>query len=322
MKYLIIQLCDSAPSFCHYDNGNSDELISLDVLRESIIWAMKRNTSVQVVYPKFEIPNEYKELLNSIAHAGIVGSDCCDNQILHNAKIIIIKDVKTEQDRIKPDVSYVLRLDSESLLRSNDKLIPYFQNAQRVNIIITDIQLIKEPFFVEYKKWLERISEVIKREYLRGHLIQCNLLTDRFMLDKMNNCDAGHDSVTIAPNGKFYVCPAFYFDKMNHDPAAECTLLGDIHKGIKIKNSQLYDLDYAPLCRICDAFQCKRCVWLNKRMTYEVNTPSHQQCVLAHLERNASRLLLRQIQENTTFLPEKKIKEIDYLDPFDIKPIL
>lgn len=55
-------------------------------------------------------------------------------------------------------------------------------------------------------------------------------------------------------------------------------------------------------------------------MTYEVNTPSHEQCVMAHIERNASRLLLRQIQEKGSFLPDKEIEEIDYLDPFDIKP--
>ena len=55
-------------------------------------------------------------------------------------------------------------------------------------------------------------------------------------------------------------------------------------------------------------------------MTLEVNTPSHEQCVLAHMERNASRELLQNIRKHGTFLPEQKeIKEIDYLDPFDKK---
>jgi len=49
----------------------------------------------------------------------------------------------------------------------------------------------------------------------------------------------------------------------------------------------------------------------------EVNTPSHEQCVVAHLERNASQNLLTSIRKHGVFLPEMQIKEIDYLDPFD-----
>ena len=89
------------------------------------------------------------------------------------------------------------------------------------------------------------------------------------------------------------------------------------HSITKIKNKQLYRLDHAPICRHCDAWQCKRCIWLNRKTTLEVNTPSHEQCVVAHLERNASRELLENIRKHGMFLPETEIKEIDYLDPFD-----
>jgi CXXX repeat peptide maturase len=73
-------------------------------------------------------------------------------------------------------------------------------------------------------------------------------------------------------------------------------------------------------CRRCDAYQCRRCIWLNRKLTREVNTPSHEQCVVAHLERNASRILLANIRKaNPNFLAETKIEEIDYLDPFEMK---
>ena len=42
-------------------------------------------------------------------------------------------------------------------------------------------------------------------------------------------------------------------------------------------------------------------------------------CVAAHLERNASRSLLAAIRKHGTFLPGREIKEIDYLDPFDVR---
>ena len=40
--------------------------------------------------------------------------------------------------------------------------------------------------------------------------------------------------------------------------------------------------------------------------------------MMAHLERNASRLLLYALRKHGTFLPEQEsITEIDYLDPFE-----
>ena len=149
------------------------------------------------------------------------------------------------------------------------------------------------------------------RIYVDGKTPQLNVLTDRMMLKEMNNCGAGDTNITLAPNGKFYVCPAFYYED-------EADSIGDLEHGLDIKNKQLYRLDHAPICRHCDAWQCKRCIWLNRKTTLEVNTPSHEQCVLAHLERNASRDLLNNIRKYGTFLPEQEeIKEIDYLDPFD-----
>lgn len=114
----------------------------------------------------------------------------------------------------------------------------------------------------------------------------------------MNNCNAGYESITLAPNGKFYVCPGFYQDDM-YD-------VGSLDDGLKIKNQHLYELRFAPICRTCDAYHCKRCIWLNKKTTFEVNTPSKEQCIISHLERNASRIL-----------SPDGISEINYLDPFE-----
>ena len=119
-------------------------------------------------------------------------------------------------------------------------------------------------------------------------------------------------------DGKFYVCPAFY--QANSDTIISKSYnIGSLVEGLDIKNPQLYKLDHAPLCRKCDAYQCRRCIWLNRKTTLEVNTPSHEQCVVAHLERNASRDLLANIRKHGQFIPEREIKAIDYLDPFDME---
>jgi hypothetical protein len=40
---------------------------------------------------------------------------------------------------------------------------------------------------------------------------------------------------------------------------------------------------------------------------------------MAHLERNASRDLLNNIRKVSEFMPNIDIKEIEYLDPFDVR---
>ena len=59
--------------------------------------------------------------------------------------------------------------------------------------------------------------------YVQGGNPQLNLLTDRIMLDRMNNCNAGWESITLASDGKFYVCPAFYLE-------GEEAAIGDLKK--------------------------------------------------------------------------------------------
>lgn len=59
-------------------------------------------------------------------------------------------------------------------------------------------------------------------------------------------------------------------------------------------------------------------VWLNRKTTYEVNVPGHEQCVVAHLERNASAALLKSIRKHGDFLPNiEEIKVLECLDPFE-----
>nr|WP_295289517.1 CXXX repeat peptide maturase [uncultured Prevotella sp.] len=214
----------------------------------------------------------------------------------------------------------MLRLSKYELFKKIANVCALLNKVERLNVVITDVETFKDADFERYSEELRMLSEEVEKQYVAGKVVQLNLLTDRMMLDKMNNCGAGDTSVALAPDGKFYVCPAFYITNEDDGMGALHTSIGDVKHGLDIKNPQLYKLDHAPLCRRCDAYQCKRCVWLNRKMTYEVNTPSHEQCVMAHLERNASRDLLNSIRKLGQFLPElEEIKEITYLDPFDVR---
>lgn len=312
LKYLIIPLADDAVSFCHYHRANkSQRLIDIDTLKKAIFWAMTENLNVQFVYPDCELSAEYKSVIDTVDHASIIGSHCEDKALYDEADIVVF-DCWNGIDAFdfKSGKSYVLRTSKTDLFANAEIVKSIIPRLDRLVIVITDIDTFEKSDFEKYEAFLNAIILVVKEEYGKGHSLHFNLLTDRIFLDKMNNCNAGDESITLAPDGKFYVCPAFY---LNGSKA-----VGDLETGLDIKNQQLYRLDHAPICRRCDAWQCRRCVWLNRKTTLEVNTPSHEQCVVAHIERNASRRLLSAIRDLGEFLPEKEIKEIDYLDPFEI----
>lgn len=324
LQYLIIQLDDTATSYCHYENGKTEQrLMAPDDLKAGILFAMKENLMIQFVYPDYELPKEYKDIIDSIDHSDIVSSSCEDTNLREKADVVVFNGWEMiGRYVLRDDMVCVLRTTKTELLEKYQSLFSVLAAVTRLNVVITDMDTFVEEDFEAYGKVLASLSEEIEKLYAAGRSPQCNLLTDRMMLDKMNNCNAGWENVTLAPDGRFYVCPAFYLagDEEEFGLGKAKYAVGDLLSGPDIRNPQLYRLDHAPLCRNCDAYQCRRCVWLNRKTTLEINTPGHEQCVVAHLERNASRELLANIRRHGTFLPEKdEIKEIDYLDPFDVR---
>lgn len=305
LQYFIVLLDDTSVSYCHYDNKDSKRnLIDIDILKKSLVWAMKENLNVQFVYPNYELPEQYDDVIESVDNTKIKGTDV-------DADVIVLKNWLDSGCEIKDNAVYIIKATRNELRTHIEYIKKLLSHAARVNVIVDDILDFVDDDIIAYEDFLEELSSVIVPEFEKGRAVQCNLLTDRIMLDEMNNCDAGVKSITLAPNGKFYLCPAFYYENSNNS-------LGDYSVGLTIKNPQLLQLDHAPLCRMCDAYQCKRCIWMNIHSTLDVNTPSHQQCVISHIERNASEKLLCQLKDKGISLNGiVEIKKIDYLDPYN-----
>lgn len=307
LKYLIILLDDTAVSFCHYRAvAKQSRFISPEVLQKGIFFAMTENLNIQLVYPGSPLPEAYHAIIESADHTDIKpwSSDMTtDVSVVDTANLL---------DGFTPDSTgcYVWNTSKADFFTHYPLLTKILGQVKRLNVVIADIDTFTSEDFDRYNSALNILAEQLRILYEKGAAPQLNLLSDRLLLDQMNNCNAGVESVTLAPDGKFYICPAFYYD-----PKGEA--VGDLESGLNIKNRQLYQLDHAPLCRRCDAYQCRRCVWLNRRTTLEVNTPLREQCVVAHLERNASRNLLLALQRSNGFMPQQTIPEINYLDPFD-----
>ena len=345
LQYLVIILDDTSVAYCHADNPLEERnLMPIETLRKGILFGMKQNLMIQYVFPDCELPKEYAEAIESIDNVKIYPVGCKPvtgiedgteaDVAVANVAFFVPKKGKddatisgTEMATMKATMkNLVLRLTFSEMLKQKDEIAKLFASGARINLCITDVEQFTDEQIEVYKKLLEEWNAVLLDLYKQGQSPQFNLLTDRMMLDKMHNCEAGVSNITLAPNGKFYLCPAFYYDEQmqvfnqlnHHQPSADRSV-GDLEKGLDIPNPQLLRLDHAPLCRNCDAFQCRRCLWLNRKLTLDINTPSRQQCVMAHIERNASRALLGDIRKVGEFMPQIDIKEINYLDPFEVR---
>ncbi len=311
LKYLIVPLSGNSSSFCHYPIDKlATEVPFIDeqILYEIIFWSMKENLSVQFIYPEQRVPERLQELINTVEHISFVPETCVDPNILSNADIIISEnlDILNKQE----GKIYILRLTLRELLSRGAELVDLLTRSIRVNVVITDIKNFSRDDIEAYRVFLSHVAEHIVAEAHKGVDLQLNILTDRMRLTSMQNCNAGVENLAVSLNGNLYPCPAFFGDAQ-----FKC---GDIFNGYTAPSQKLFKFANAPICTVCDAFHCKRCVWLNRNLTHEVNTPGWQQCVMAHLEREVGREALARIRRNRPdFCPQIHIPEINYLDPLD-----
>ena len=326
LQYLVILLDDTSVAYCHADNPLKERnLMSIETLKKGILFGMKQNLMIQYVFPDYALPEEYASVIESIDNVKIYPLGCKPVTGIEDGNDSDVEVAVSVPGKVEAK-NLVLRLTFGEMLKHKGEIAKLFASGARINLCITDVEQFTDEQIEVYKKLLEEWNSVLLELYKKGQSPQFNLLTDRMMLEKMHNCEAGVSNITLAPNGKFYLCPAFYYDEqtkvdnqLNHHNPSSDNSVGDLESGLNIPNLQLLKLDHAPLCRNCDAYQCRRCIWLNRKLTWDNNTPSHQQCVMAHIERNASRDLLNDIRKIGEFMPNIDLKEITYLDPFEVR---
>jgi len=319
LNYLIVLLDQASTSFCYYTNpafskNNSSKPIPYNTLNRVVNYALKNSLMINYLFGIDPLPDKYQKLIAKSQHVKILPARAFDHFSDEEVVLVIneseLEFAKTLEDNFKQNI--ILRFPKSNLPELSAYIELLINKCRRLNLNLLDINKYDTNDLEEYKRQLDLIYDIVEDRYLSGHSVELSFISDRMMLSEMNNCNAGLTHLTVAPNGKFYLCPGFYFDDVNNS-------VGDLNSGINIKNQQLLDLEHAPICRICDAYHCKRCIYLNQKTTLEINTPSHEQCVVSHLERNTSKLLLDELNTRLeVFHDQEPIPEIDYLDPFEL----
>jgi CXXX repeat peptide maturase len=298
----MVLLSDKSVSYCQYNvETNSNAIISEETLRKGILFAMKYNWNIHFIYPQESLPSNIEDIIMSFNNTRIKPYPCVEK-----ADFVVTNGImEFEKSSGVYQGNTICRLNKHEIFEHQSLLCECINRISRTNLVIIDVETFTDDDFDKYKDFLAYVSEKVDIEKYK-----INILSDRLEITEMNNCNAGVNNITLAPDGNFYICPGFYYsdDRQN---------IGSVDFGLNILNSQLYKIEYAPICRHCDAYHCKRCILLNKKTTLEVNTPSHEQCVVSHLERNATKRWLDSYSERREKYNGITIKELSYLDPFD-----
>ena len=168
LQYLIILLDDASTSYCHYNNPSQSrhQLIDLADLKEGIRFAMKENLMIQYVYPDYDLPQEYKETIETIDHSKIMPSN---SSMVEEADVVVFNNWKDAVGfSFDESATYVLRICKEDLFAQKEVIETFISKVARLNIVLTDVETFTENDFSKYKSILGSFGEEIEKLYKAG----------------------------------------------------------------------------------------------------------------------------------------------------------
>jgi radical SAM peptide maturase (CXXX-repeat target family)/CXXX repeat peptide maturase len=299
--YLQFLMSDDVTPHCLYRNwNNTKNVMSEGTFKKGLEFALKNKFK-----PVLIGENPYPSRFNQEEFINIIGSN--SSNIPDNTIIVYDNDCSNV---LSQSDNCILLVNKNNISNISNMVTELFTSSNRVNLILEDIGKWSRDEINRYKTELGKLAEFLINALKDKKTFKLNVLTDRLEIESMCNCDSGNSTYTLAPNGKIYICPAFYFDNPEN-------YIGTLESGIEIKNKHLLELGKAPICLECDAYHCKRCKFLNRKMTTEYNTPPKNQCMISHIERNKTREMQLKLRNEGLEEFIEIIKEINYLDPLE-----
>ena len=312
-KQIYFLLSDDYVTYCSYKNeSKTDNIMEEDEIISGLKFARQNFLRPVFVHSNnsFDFKN-IKEYLNyDILH--IVPAKFCETaKEIGLKRILPVYDLESVKKSDSFQENIILNINSDEIEELSECLKTLFKNCNRINLNI--IGLDKNFNEEVYRFQMKKISKFLIEELgNNGVLKELNLLTDTIFLDKHENCMAGENDFIVSSKEKIYTCCAEYSNNPDE-------FIGDLERGIfKDYSKRLYEIKNSNLCRICDAYQCKNCVYINKLYTNEVNVSPSFQCRKSHIERDISIDILEKLKilsEKIELPPIREIKKKDYLDP-------
>ena len=285
--------------YCRSNNRDivDNQKMSIEVFEKGIAFA-KRNFFLPVLlHGEGKLSKPYLDLLEDVEFMNISKGK---NEMPFGEQLMVI-DESNISEVDEPVGNCILKVNAENIHKLFDLTKLLFNYTSRINVFIEEPEAFNDEILAIYGQQLDAISELLVTYYKAQNFKMINVLTDILFIEKSNHCSAGINSMTLGVNGKFYMCPSFYYDNKEEPLAID---LGE--QVTEINATKSISLEKAPLCRDCRSYQCTKCVYLNKKLTRHYNIPSYMQCKISHLELRKSYELQQQLE--SVALPVEMVK--------------
>lgn len=293
------------------ENRGGTTIMSIETIIQGLEYARNNFLRPVFIHNKNGLSFDIKKINlkgHNILHICSVKNQIDIRRITDNY-ILVLEADKDEKNIQNMDFekNIILNISFRDISNMNRIVTSIFEKTDRINLNILDFD--KQFDLILYEKQLKKISEYIYQKFVsEGVIKELNMITDELFMREKELCDSGLNSFTLSSNGKFYICPEFYFNSPLDD-------IGNLKDGIKEKyNSHLYSEEYSPLCNKCSICHCNSCSFENYINTNEVNIPPKNSCVKSSIEYRVSYELQKKLSKLMDF--DRYIKPLNYLDPF------
>ncbi|MCK4258657.1 MAG: radical SAM peptide maturase, CXXX-repeat target family [Halanaerobiales bacterium] len=309
--HLYFLLSDESVRHCTYKpKEESDRKMSLETLKKGLEFARKNFYTPVLMLPPEGLSEEERDLLRGM---DVLEMQSGTSKVTGRDAIVVYDN---QVGDFQDGSNCILIIKADLIPNLSDIVKKIFMKQSRINLILEETEKLTNEELSIYENELLKIAEYLAEQLSSGRYLELNVLSDAIHLEKMANCNAGLDSFALAPDGKFYLCPAFYYTE-NGDA------VGTVEEGINFNYREFLTGEKSSLCSACDAYHCRRCIYQNKMQTKEYLIPGKVQCVVSHIERKMSKeyatLLLekRILRQLTPRSVDEIFPEIDYYDPLE-----
>jgi len=292
--------------------GNS--IMSLNLFAEIINRAAEQSWTCTILGNSNGIPTGYQDLCDGI-EARIILPAKYKGAAPGKHTTIVFEPNQMELAAKHSSVSRaILRVQRGYLPRLSEIVLTLLHHFTDVSIRHPELLLYDDKDMVIYKDQLYEIGRwlLAKKESWLNYRLDC--LTDRFQLNAANECGAGVRSIAVGPSGELYFCPA-----TARDGTSSC---GNILGNLELPNRHLLTRGYSLPCGKCGALHCLRCVYLNKRSTFEFCVPPKNTCLLANLELEAQAWFARKAIEEGLWNQNYTVPDPPVIyDPYELEKV-
>lgn len=272
-KYLYFLLSDDSPSHCIYTPHHTNVSMNKHILDEGLSFAHDNHMIPVFLGNPYVLLDEVERYRTHIIidYASHLGEPV--SEVAMQIPIVeTANDIEALDDRRYSSI--ILPIAHESIDGLADKLIYLSKKVPRINIIKRSVTSWDSEDLNLY------CNEIAIYTSYSGNGVQVSVnIFDHKENATSQQCQAGRSDFSLAPNGSFYACPAFYYQ----DPT---NTLGNLANGLLVQDADLYGIQKATPCKHCANTNCVRCIFMNRAENGTINVASSTQCKIAELEQH------------------------------------